>query len=140
VGILSKLQIHSKKDLFKLIMQFIKFGVVGLSNTTISLGIYYVFIYINKDLYLVGNAVGFVVSVLNAYYWSNKFVFQKAEKGHTKPLIKTFVSYGATFLLSTGLLFVMVQYLDVQETIAPLIILLITIPVNFLLNKFWAFK
>ena len=137
---LSKRNIPQKEDIYNLSSQFIRFGIVGLSNTAISLGIYYIFILIDKDLYLIGNTVGFLISVLNAYYWSNKFVFQKSEKGHLKPLLKTYISYGMTFLLSTCLLIVLVQYLDVQETIAPLIILFITIPLNFLLNKFWSFK
>ena len=140
MSFLSKFSIHNKEELIKVIRQFIKFGMVGLSNTAISLGIYYLFVWINPELYIVGNTVGFIVSVLNAYYWNNKYVFQKSEKGHTKTLVKTFISYGGTFLLSTGLLVLMVQVFGIPETIAPLINLLVTIPVNFLLNKFWAFK
>jgi putative flippase GtrA len=120
--------------------QFIKFGIVGVSNTLISLAIYYTFIFISKDLYNVGYTVGFVVSVLNAYFWNNKFVFKKSEEGNTKPLIKTFISYGSTFLLGMVLLNVMVKHLGISEYIAPIINLLITIPINFLLNRFWAFK
>lgn len=130
----------NKEDILILIRQFIRFGLVGLSNTAISLAIYYLFVFIDKDLYLLGNTVGFVVSVLNSYYWSNKYVFQKSEKGHAKPLIKTYLSYGITFLIGTGLLFSLVTYLHVPETIAPLIILVVTIPMNFLLNKYWSFK
>jgi len=140
VGGFSKNNIPDKQDIFHLGKQFVRFGVVGLSNTAISLAIYYVFILIDKDLYLIGNVVGFFVSVLNAYYWSNKYVFQKSVKGHVKPIIKTYMSYGITFLLSTGLLFTLVEYLQVPEAIAPLIILIVTIPMNFLLNKYWSFK
>ena len=120
--------------------QFIKFGIVGVSNTAISLAVYYVFVFISQDLYIVGNTIGFVVSVLNAYYWNNKFVFNKTEKGNTKLLIKTFTSYGGTFLLGTALLFVMVNYVGISEKIAPMINLFITVPLNFLLNKFWTFS
>ncbi len=129
-----------KEDIFRLCRQFFRFGLVGLSNTAISLAIYYIFIFINKDFYLIGNTVGFIVSVLNAYYWSNKYVFQKSVKGHAKPLIKTYLSYGITFLIGTGLLFTLVTFLQVPEIIAPLIILIVTIPMNFLLNKYWSFK
>lgn len=123
----------------KLVIQFIKFGIVGLSNTFISLSIYYILIYFETN-YLVANTVAFVISVLNAYYWNNKFVFEKGDKGNIKPLIKTFMAYGITFILSTILLFIIVNRLNVSQIIAPLINLIITIPLNFLLNKFWAFK
>lgn len=124
-------------------VQFIKFGIVGVSNTLISLAIYYIFVWISKDLYMWGNVVGWIVSVYNAFYWNNKYVF-KSEKQDWKSkltrLAKNYLSYGSTFLLSTALLFVEVNYLQVSEWIAPIINLLITIPLNFLLNKFWAFR
>ena len=127
------------KKIFATFKQFIKFGLVGVSNTLISLGTYYLLYFLEIN-YLIANTIGFVVSVLNSYYWNNKYVFKKTQSGHLKPLIKTFLSYGSTFLLSSFLLFVMVQHLGISEVIAPIITLVITIPLNFLMNKFWAFK
>lgn len=127
-------------DLRHLVGQFVRFGIVGMSNTAISLAIYYGFIYINRSWYILGNTVGFVVSVLNAYYWNDKYVFRKTEKGTAKPLLKTYLSYGSTFLLGTGALYVMVHMMQISEFWAPVINLCITIPINFLLNKFWAFR
>lgn len=136
----SKQKSSKIKELYAVRKQFFRFCLVGVSNTGISLGIYYLFIIFSEDLYLLGNTVGFFVSVLNAYYWSNRFVFQKTEKGHIKPLLKTYLAYGITFLCSTGLLYVLVQYVHVEEAIAPLITLMVTIPLNFLLNKYWSFN
>lgn len=123
----------------KIIIQFIKFGMVGASNTLISLLIYYILIYFNIN-YVIASTVGFIVSVLNSYYWNNKYVFNKSDDGNLKSLIKTFVSYGATFVLSTILLIIMVDYLSISQILAPILNLVITIPLNFVLNKFWAFK
>ena len=130
---------NDKKELWKIAIQFVKFGIVGLSNTFISLGIYYVLIYLGIN-YIVANTVGFIVSVLNSYYWNSKFVFEKSDNGNVKPLIKTFMSYGTTFVLGTILLFIMVHYLNINKIVAPILNLIITIPINFLLNKFWAFN
>jgi len=126
--------------LFRFISQFIKFGIVGVSNTAISLTIYYLFIWMNKELYITGNSVGFLISILNAYYWNNKYVFHKKVKGHLKPILRTFAVYGSTLLLSTGLLYCWVDLIGITEIIAPLMNLLITIPLNFLLIKHWALK
>lgn len=119
--------------------QLIKFSIVGVSNTLISLGVYYGFLFLGVN-YLIANTAGFVISVLNAYYWNNKYVFKKTSSGHKKALIKTFLAYGSTFLLSTFLMFIMVDCMGLSKLIAPLISLIITIPLNFLMNKFWAFK
>lgn len=119
--------------------QFVKFCLVGVSNTAISLGIYYIFLMINPDLYIIGNAVGFVVSVLNSYFWNSRFVFDKKdEKGKT--IVKTFAAYGTNLLLGTILLYLFVDILHVSEYLAPLLNLVITVPLNYVLNKKWVMK
>lgn len=120
-------------------MQFVKFCVVGVSNTLISFGVYCVFVLINKDLYLVGNAVGFVVSVLNSYIWNSRFVFKKQDE-RVKTITKTFLAYGTNLLIGSALLYVFVDVLGISEFIAPILNLAVTIPLNFLLNKFWVMK
>lgn len=58
-----------------------------------------------------------------------------------KALIKTYISYSFTGLfLNNVLLILWVQIFHISELIAPVINLLISVPVNFLINKFWAFK
>lgn len=125
------------------VVQFLKFGIVGISNTLISLAVYYVFLWIDARLYLVGNVAGWIVSVANAFCWSNKFVFASENNSRKDILIrlgKTYLSYGATFLISTILLYVEVDVLNWPAALCPILNLLITIPANFLLNKFWAFR
>mgnify|MGYP005756472633 FL=1 len=125
------------------VLQFVKFGIVGVSNTLVSLAVYYVFIWIDPAWYLLGNVAGWVVSVANAFYWNNKYVFAAEQTGvwsMLRKLGKTYLSYGATFLLSTLLLYLEVDVWGWSSVISPLVNLLITIPLNFLLNKFWAFQ
>lgn len=119
--------------------QFVKFGLVGVTNTAISMGIYYLLVFLGVH-YLLANLTGFVISVLNSYYWNNKFVFNKTSEGHLKPLIKTYLAYSVTLGLSTLLLWVMVQQLGISQYIAPVINLFITVPINFVMNKLWAYK
>lgn len=123
----------------KSFMQFVKFCLVGVSNTAISLIVYYIFVLINKDLYILGNAVGFVVSVLNSYFWNSKFVFKKEDE-RVKTVVKTFVAYGTNLIIGTVLLYLFVDILHISEFIAPLLNLIITIPLNYILNKFWVMK
>lgn len=132
---------QNKEGILEWGYQFIKFGIVGLSNTIISFAVYYILLYLQVN-YIIANTMGFIISVLNAYYWNNKYVFKSKNdtKSGVRKLVKTFASYGSTFILSTILLVIMVHYLNISEIIAPVINLIITIPLNFLLNKFWAFK
>lgn len=127
----------------KLVNQFIKFGIVGVSNTLIAYVVYSTCVFIGIH-YLMANAIGFFVSVLNAYYWSDRFVFKKGE-GEDRcaawTLVKTYFAYGSTgLLLATFLLYLYVDKLLISEYIAQLLVLVVTIPLNFIINKFWSFK
>ncbi len=123
-----------KKD----IVQFIKFGIVGVSNTVIAFGIYYV-LYFWGIHYVISNFFGWAVGVLNGFYWNNKYVFNSS-KNCLSALFKTYISYGISFLTGTILLWGMVELFSVSPVIAPIICLLVTVPLNFLLNKYWTFK
>jgi putative flippase GtrA len=82
--------------------------------------------------------------VLNSFFWNNRYVFKKeAEdvRNIFKSLSKVFISYGLTGLvLQNVLLFVFVDILGISKYLSPLFGLIITIPLNFILNKFWAFR
>ena len=125
------------------IYQFIKFGIVGVSNTLIAYIAYSICVYVGIH-YLIANAIGFFISVLNAYYWSDRFVFKKGE-GESRSalwtLAKTYIAYGSTgLLLASILLCLYVDKLHISEYIAQLLVLVVTIPLNFIINKFWSFK
>ncbi len=125
------------------VCQFIKFGIVGASNTLIAYVIYSICVYLGIH-YLLANALGFFISVLNAYYWSDRFVFKKGEgeaRSAIWTLVKTYVAYGNTgLLLASILLYLYVDKLQISEYIAQLLVLVVTIPLNFIINKFWSFK
>lgn len=131
--------INNNEKIIVIIKQFLKFGIVGVSNTLISLIIYYTLVYF-KCNYIIANAIGFIISVLNAYYWNKHYVFKNKNQSKLKEIIKVYFSYGITFVLSTVLLYEMVDVLHVSKYIAPIINLCITVPLNFILNKLWAFK
>ena len=125
------------------ILQFIKFGIVGLSNTVIGYVVYSICIFGGMH-YIVANLVGFTVSVINAFYWSNKYVFKKGANENRKKIpafIKTVLAYASTgIVLNSLLLYLFIEKFRMSEYIAPIVILLITVPSNFVLNKYWSFK
>lgn len=124
------------------IKQFFRFCMVGVSNTLLSYIIYVGCIFIGIH-YLLANAIGFFVSVLNAYYWSNRYVFVKQEgerRNHFYALLKTYITYGSSELfLASMLLYLFIEICDINEYFAQLLCLTATVPTNFLLNKYWSF-
>ncbi len=144
-----------KRDLtnktYQNFMQFVKFGIVGLSNTVISYITYVVSLLLFQQMevliesgYLVAQIIAFVLSVLWSFYWNNKIVFnlqEGEERSFFIALIKTFISYSFTGLfLNSILLIFWVKAIHISEFIAPIINLLVSVPLNFVINKFWTFK
>lgn len=123
------------------LMQFIKFGLVGILNNIICYGVYLILFALGVH-YTPANIIGFSVSVFNSYYWNNKYVFATEEKRiWWKVFFKTYISYAGTgIVLSNILLILWIEILHVSEIIAPIINLLFTIPINYLVNKLWAYK
>ena len=126
-----------------ILFQFIKFGIVGVSNTLISYIIYSFLIYINF-YYIFASIIAFFISVLNSYFWNNKYVFKKnngQSRNNIHSLLKTYLSYAFTgLILQNILLFFFIEIFNISKYIAPLLGLIITIPINFILNKQWAYK
>ena len=134
-----------KRQTFK---EFLQFGLVGVSNTIISYLLYVVTLLLVsksgvKFDYIIANIVSWLLSVLWSFYWNNKFVFKK-EEGEKRniwaALFKTYVSYGFTGLILNNILSVLwVTVLHISKMLAPIINLVISIPINFFMNKLWAF-
>jgi len=149
------------------IWQIIKFLVVGVSNTIVSEGVYAILIFF-KMHYLPASFLGFSISVLNAYYWSNKYVFKEQEGEEKrvwwKVLAKTYIAYLWGYLVSAVLLVFWIDILHIGRWMEPVanwfagvglerfdaqflgnllaagLNLLITVPMNFVLNKYWAYR
>jgi putative flippase GtrA len=138
------------EDKWQGFLQFVKFGIVGLSNTVISYVIYVVALLLFQKCnlipsvdYLVAQFIGFVLSVLWSFYWNRKYVFDADNNSVPwyKALIKTYISYAFTgIFLSSLLSYIWVQCVGIPKMIAPIINLLVSVPLNFVLNKFWPFR
>ncbi len=149
------------------LIQIGKFILVGISNTLISEGIYALLVYFGAH-YLLASFVGFTVSIFTAFLLSNRFVFKEEEDKEKrvwwKVLIKTYLAYIIGFFLNLGLLTFWMEGLKLETHIDPIMSLIaplgianftphvvaeliaeginlfLVTPVNFLLNKYWAYR
>lgn len=131
------------------LLQFVKFGIVGVSNTLISYALNVLVLFLMRPLevgwdFIAGNVVAFLLSVLWSFYWNNRFVFTVSageKRSIPKALLKTYISYGFTgIILNNVLSWFWIQGMGISKFIAPLINLVISVPINFVINKFWAFR
>lgn len=135
----------------KAFFQFIKFGIVGVSNTIIGYIIYAGSLYLMRlfnicsscDIFI-AQFLMFFLSVAWSFFWNNKFVFKKnhnSKRSYVAALLKAYISYAFTsLLLSELLLLLWVKCFGINDYIAPVLSLIITVPLNFIIQKLWVFK
>lgn len=134
---------EKKENFKKAIIQFIKFGTVGAINTVLSYaitnGAYYL-LHLHEQI---SNIIAFVITVFISFMLNGRFVFteNKEERNFWKSLLKVYASYSITGVFLTAiLLYIEEELLGIPHYIATLMNLVVTIPLNFILNKFWAYK
>ena len=126
--------------------EFVKFGLVGISNTIV-----YWFISslitgllrqrVDKS-YLYGNTIAFIVSVYWSFVWNRRFVFQDHSKGkaYFKALIKAYITYSFTGIVLYNILsWLWIDVIGISYLIAPILNSVIGFPVNYVMNKKWTF-
>ena len=127
-------------------IQFIKFSLVGASNTIVSYVAYLIILFglqffgLIPDVdYLVSQWIGYVASIFWAFALNRKYVFEQSEKKWYVSLYRTFIAYSFTGLvLSSILLYIEVDIIGISKILAPIINVAICLPINYLMNKHWA--
>ncbi|WP_432353064.1 GtrA family protein [Sporosarcina sp. A2] len=114
------------------VREFITFAIVGVINTAI----YYAFYLLGlKGLglaYMISHFSAVVLSMIISFFLNSYFTYK------VKPTLKKFVMYPITQLVNVVvtaiLLYLLVDGLNVNSTIAPLAALIITVPVTFVVT------
>ena len=132
-------------------IQFIKFGIVGATNAAVSyltyrlslLGLQIINCSPQFD-YILASISSFIISVFWSFCLNNRYTFRAKENEHRsfwRSLLRSYICYGFTgLILNNILLAIWVQKIGISKEIAPIINIIISTPINFILNKYWAFK
>lgn len=137
------LRCHYDQRQWEWISQFVRFALVGIINTMVSYGCYLIFWKLGIH-YLVANILGYFMGIVNSFFWNNRYVFVERQSGKRR-LLRTFFrtccSYiGVGFVVENVLLVIAVQILQIHETVAPFIAAVLIVPINFIINKLWAYR
>ncbi|GAG94790.1 unnamed protein product, partial [marine sediment metagenome] len=143
-------------------IQFVKFAIVGVSNTFIDWAIfflltqYFVFFQGGQNEVL-AKAISFVVAVVNSFIWNSLWTFRQefkaglaqGEKGTVQAIyFGRFFVVSAIGLILNSLVFYLARpltdlvfvRLELAQLLALMIATLVVLTWNFLANKFWTYK
>lgn len=138
-------------------LQFVRYGVVGAANTVVNLLFSFLALWLigktgwdgvilgvpGFDRHL-GTLTGFLACCVNSYWFNSRYTFAVREKRsfkqHASAFLKVVLSYSFAMLLLGWTLNFLWLALEIDPRIGFIINAAVGVPINFLLNKFWAFK
>ncbi len=121
------------------VVQFIKFGIVGVSNTVLAFAIYTLLLKVFGVWYLAASAIGFVVGAVNGFLLNRRWTFA-GHVGDSLTPVRWGVVQGCGLALNEGLLFLFVDGADVEKLLGQALATIVVTVVTFLVNRAWTFR
>ncbi len=123
----------------KPIIQFIRFGIVGVSNTLITAIIIWVLLELLHFSDYLANIIGYVVGLANSFIWNRKWTFENNAR-ISQTIFKFVIIFAVSYLFQLGNLYLLLNFTTIDAYICQLLSIITYTIVNFVLNRYYTFK
>lgn len=127
-------------NLLKKYKEIIMYLIIGGFTTLINVISFILLCNILKLDWSISNIISWIISVLFAYITNRSFVFKSKTKKVVKEIISFFVFRILSLLIDMLLMYLLIQILFINNTIAKLVVQVIVIILNYFFSKFIIFK
>lgn len=132
------------KQLLRRYAEVIRYLIVGVLTTVVSLGSYYgcVFTFLDAQIawqLQVANILSWIAAVTFAYVMSRSFVFRSEQKNWLKEAGAFYSSRVLTLLMDMAIMFVMVTLLHMNDKLAKLVVQVVVTVANYIFSKLFVF-
>lgn len=121
------------------VIQFIKFGIVGVSNTALTFIVYTLLLKAFGVWYLAASAVGFAVGATNGFLLNRRWTFRE-HVGDTLTPVRWAVVQGCGLAINEGLLFLFVHDASLDKLVAQALATVVVTVSTFFANRAWTFR
>jgi len=121
------------------LVQFVKFGIVGVSNTLLTLAVYTVLLKVFGVWYLAASAIGFAVGATNGFLLNRRWTFREHVGDALTPVRWGIVQSGGLGI-NEGLLYLFVSDLHLDKLLAQVCATAVVTVTTFLVNRAWTFR
>lgn len=130
------------KELIKrrVVRQFVKFGIVGVSSTIIDWGIFYLLNLVFGVYYLKAKVLSFAVAVFNSFIWNRRWTFRSKNPHQSQEFTKFLIIALVGLSINALIMYLAVSILQTRKIIGLIFATGIVTFWNFLANKFYTFK
>ena len=122
-----------------MLIQFVKFGIVGVSNTLLTLVVYTVLLKVFGVWYLAASAIGFTVGAINGFILNRRWTFRD-HVGDAFTPVRWAIVQGSGLALNLGLLFLFVHAAGLDKLLAQACATVIVTVLTFFVNRAWTFR
>jgi len=125
----------------KSVKQFIRFGIVGITNTLINLAVLYILTEFFGVYYMVSAVFAFLVAVTNSFLLNKVWTFEEKVNYRTSSkYVKFFTVSIIALIFNLIILYVLVEYFGMWYMGAQIIGVASNLIINFFGNKLWTFR
>jgi putative flippase GtrA len=121
------------------LVQFIKFGIVGVSNTLLTLVVYTVLLKVFGVWYLAASAIGFAVGATNGFLLNRRWTFREHIGDALTPVRWGIVQTGGLGI-NEGLLYLFVHDAQLDKLLAQVCATAVVTVTTFFVNRAWTFR
>jgi putative flippase GtrA len=132
----ARLSSHPRALVF---VQFVKFGVVGVSNTLITLAVYTLLLKVLGVWYLAASAIGFLVGAVNGFLLNRRWTFRE-HVGDALTPVRWGIVQTCGLGVNEGLLYVFVHDARLDKLIAQVCATAVVTVTTFFANRAWTFR
>ncbi len=122
-----------------LVLQFVKFGLVGVSNTLIAFAVYTLLLKAFGVWYVAASGIGFAIGAVNGFLWNRAWTF-KGHVGDALTPVRWFVVQGCGLLLDLGLVYVLVDGAGMDKLLGQAATTVVVTVITFFVNRAWTFR
>ena len=124
----------------KLLMQILKFGIVGGTSFFIDYGIFTILSQLLNVHYLIASILSFSISVIYNYILSIKWVFDVTKKQTSKEFIVFVILSVIGLGINSLIMYISVDLMRIHEMISKIIATAIVMVYNFITRKIFIEK
>lgn len=121
------------------LVQFVKFGIVGVSNTLLTFAIYTLLLKAFGVWYLAASAIGFAVGATNGFLLNRRWTFRE-HIGDALTPVRWAIVQTCGLGLNEGLLYVFVHDASVDKLLAQAFATIAVTVSTFFANRAWTFR
>jgi putative flippase GtrA len=121
------------------LVQFIKFGIVGVSNTLLTLVVYTVLLKGFGVWYLAASAIGFIVGATNGFLLNRRWTFRD-HVGDALTPVRWAIVQTAGLAIDELMLYVLVHDAKLDKLLAQVCATAIVTVTTFFVNRAWTFR